>query len=50
MPEYRQGDILQAEADALVNTVNCVGIMGRGGRAPVPERLPGQLQGVQSGL
>ena len=29
-PEYRQGDILQAEADALVNTVNCVGIMGRG--------------------
>lgn len=25
-----QGDILQAEADALVNTVNCVGIMGRG--------------------
>lgn len=30
MPEYRQGDILRAEADALVNTVNCVGIMGRG--------------------
>jgi O-acetyl-ADP-ribose deacetylase (regulator of RNase III) len=28
--EYRQGDILQADAEALVNTVNCVGIMGRG--------------------
>jgi O-acetyl-ADP-ribose deacetylase (regulator of RNase III) len=30
MPEYRHGDILQAEVDALVNTVNCVGVMGRG--------------------
>ena len=28
--ELTQGDILQADADALVNTVNCVGIMGRG--------------------
>ncbi len=25
-----QGDILRANADALVNTVNCVGVMGRG--------------------
>ena len=30
MIEYQQGDILQADAEALVNTVNCVGIMGRG--------------------
>lgn len=30
MIEYVQGDILQADAEALVNTVNCVGIMGRG--------------------
>jgi O-acetyl-ADP-ribose deacetylase (regulator of RNase III) len=28
--EYRTGDILEADAEALVNTVNCVGIMGRG--------------------
>lgn len=28
--EYTQGDILQADAEALVNTVNCVGVMGRG--------------------
>lgn len=27
---YKTGDILQADAEALVNTVNCVGIMGRG--------------------
>lgn len=30
MIEYTSGDILQCEADALVNTVNCVGVMGRG--------------------
>jgi O-acetyl-ADP-ribose deacetylase (regulator of RNase III) len=30
MIEFRTGDILKAGAEALVNTVNCVGIMGRG--------------------
>lgn len=30
MVELKQGDILVADAEALVNTVNCVGIMGRG--------------------
>ena len=30
MLEFRTGDIFEAEAEALVNTVNCVGIMGRG--------------------
>jgi O-acetyl-ADP-ribose deacetylase (regulator of RNase III) len=30
MIEYRTGDVLQADAEALVNTVNCVGVMGRG--------------------
>ncbi|MGH8233008.1 MAG: type II toxin-antitoxin system antitoxin DNA ADP-ribosyl glycohydrolase DarG [Rhodanobacteraceae bacterium] len=30
MIEYTTGDILNASAEALVNTVNCVGIMGRG--------------------
>jgi O-acetyl-ADP-ribose deacetylase (regulator of RNase III) len=30
MIEYRSGDILDSEAEALVNTVNCVGVMGRG--------------------
>jgi len=28
--ELRTGDILQAGAEAIVNTVNCVGVMGRG--------------------
>jgi O-acetyl-ADP-ribose deacetylase (regulator of RNase III) len=30
MIEYRQGNLLEADAEALVNTVNCVGIMGKG--------------------
>ena len=30
MIAYRTGDLLQADVEALVNTVNCVGIMGRG--------------------
>ncbi len=30
MIQFERGDILQADAEALVNTVNCVGIMGRG--------------------
>lgn len=30
MIELTSGDIVQAEVEALVNTVNCVGVMGRG--------------------
>lgn len=30
MIEYKQGDLLAEQAEALVNTVNCVGFMGRG--------------------
>ena len=29
MIEFRSGDILKDESEALVNTVNCVGVMGR---------------------
>lgn len=30
MIEFKTGDILRADVEALVNTVNCVGVMGRG--------------------
>lgn len=30
MIHYTSGDILRADAEAIVNTVNCVGVMGRG--------------------
>jgi len=30
MIEYKNGNILKENVDAIVNTVNCVGVMGRG--------------------
>lgn len=30
MIEYKTGDLLTEDVDAIVNTVNCVGVMGRG--------------------
>ena len=30
MIEYKTGDIFDENSEAIVNTVNCVGIMGRG--------------------
>lgn len=40
MIRLTQGDILKAEAEALVNTVNCVGIMGRGVALQFREAFP----------
>ena len=30
MIEYKKGNLLESNAEAIVNTVNCVGVMGRG--------------------
>jgi O-acetyl-ADP-ribose deacetylase (regulator of RNase III) len=30
MIEYKKGNLLEVEAEAIVNSVNCVGVMGRG--------------------
>ena len=30
MIEFRRGDIIREDVEALVNTVNCVGVMGKG--------------------
>ena len=30
MINLKTGNLLQTDADALVNTVNCVGVMGKG--------------------
>ncbi len=40
MIEYTSGDILKCEAEALVNTVNCVGVMGRGIAAQFKNAYP----------
>ncbi len=40
MIEYKSGDLLAEKADALVNTVNCVGFMGRGIAAQFKKAWP----------
>lgn len=40
MIRYVHGDILKADAEALVNTVNCVGISGRGIAAQFKKAFP----------
>ena len=44
MIEITKGDILQAEAEALVNTVNCVGVMGRGIALQFKKEFPGNFK------
>ena len=38
------GDIFQSEAQTLVNTVNCVGVMGKGIAAEFKKRYPGMFK------
>ena len=38
--DYVRGDIFEADAEALVNSVNCVGVMGRGIALQFKERYP----------
>lgn len=40
MVEFTTGDILDADAEALVNTVNCVGVMGRGIALQFKKKFP----------
>lgn len=43
MIEPSQGDLFEADAEALVNTVNCVGFMGRGIAAQFKRAFPGNF-------
>lgn len=40
MTKFMQGDLFEADVDALVNTVNCVGIMGKGVALQFKRRFP----------
>lgn len=40
MIDFKQNDLFQTEAEALVNTVNCVGVMGRGIALQCKKRYP----------
>lgn len=44
MIEFTTGDILQSDVEALVNTVNCVGVMGRGVALQFKNRFPGNFE------
>ena len=54
MTESKTGNILQEDAEALVNTVNCVGVMGRGialqFKNSFPENYKSYVKACEEGL
>jgi len=46
--EFRNGNILQANTEAIVNTVNCVGIMGRGIAAQFKQAYPANFRAYEA--
>lgn len=44
MIEFRTGDMFSSDGEAFVNTVNCVGIMGRGVALQFKERYPANFR------
>ena len=47
MIRYTQGNLLEADADALINTVNTVGVSGKGIALMFKERFPGNFRAYQ---
>ena len=48
MIEFNKGDLLAADVEALVNTVNCVGIMGRGVALQFKNRFPANFKAYEA--
>jgi O-acetyl-ADP-ribose deacetylase (regulator of RNase III) len=48
MIEYKTGDILAEQAEALVNTVNCVGVMGRGIALQFKRAFPANFEAYEA--
>ena len=48
MIEFMKGNILRADAEALVNTVNCVGFMGRGIAAQFKRTFPKNFRAYEA--
>ncbi|BAC91312.1 type II toxin-antitoxin system antitoxin DNA ADP-ribosyl glycohydrolase DarG [Gloeobacter violaceus] len=48
MVELTKGDILSADAEALINTVNCVGVMGRGVALQFRKAYPENFKAYES--
>jgi len=49
MIEIVKGNILEAQAEALVNTVNCVGVMGKGLALQFKKAFPANFKTYDSG-
>ena len=47
MIEFKTGDIFESDAEALVNTVNCVGVMGRGIALQFKNKYPENFKAYQ---
>lgn len=47
MITYRHGNLLQSDAEALVNTVNCVGVMGKGIALQFKQAFPANFSAYQ---
>ena len=50
MVEYKVGDIFEEQAEALVNSVNCVGVMGRGIALQFKTAFPENFKAICGGL
>ena len=48
MIRYVTGDLLAADSEALVNSVNCVGVMGRGVALAFKRRFPDNFKGYKT--
>jgi O-acetyl-ADP-ribose deacetylase (regulator of RNase III) len=48
MIEFTKGDLLTANVEAVVNTVNCVGIMGRGVALQFKEAFPANFKAYET--
>ncbi|WP_420836053.1 macro domain-containing protein [Paenibacillus fonticola] len=50
MIECRNGNLLKAEAEALVNAVNCVGVMGKGIALQFKQAFPDNFKEYSEGM
>lgn len=48
MIQFKKGDILEERAEAIVNTVNCVGVMGRGIALQFKETYPDNFKAYEA--
>ena len=48
MIRFVTGDLFEADSEALVNSVNCVGVMGRGAALAFKRRFPDNFKAYKA--